>query len=111
MGSRGRSTTRRAPPSTPPPPEFRLYLIDLPAPASPAPASPAPASPAPAIALPGTGPRILLCLDGTCTLRSEIGQELDLTRGDSCFIPFADGPVHATGQARLVQASPGAPTP
>ncbi len=100
-----------------PAPEFRLYLIDLPAlpalpaPASPAPASPAPASPAPAIALPGTGPRILLCLDGTCTLRSEIGQELDLTRGDSCFIPFADGPVHATGQARLVQASPGAPTP
>ena len=80
-----------------PAPEFRLYLIDL----------PAPASPAPAIAVPGTGPRILLCLDGACTLRSEIGQELDLTRGESCFIPFADGPVHATGQARLVQATPG----
>ena len=104
-----------------PAPEFRLYLIDLPAPpslgapapASPAssPASPGAASPGPAIALPGTGPRILLCLDGACTLRSEIGQELDLTRGDSCFIPFADAPVHATGQARLVQATPGAPTP
>ena len=111
-----------------PAPEFRLYLIDLPAPASPgapapapapAPASPASpgaaspgaASPGPAIALPGTGPRILLCLDGACTLRSEIGQELDLTRGDSCFIPFADAPVHATGQARLVQATPGALTP
>ena len=74
--------------------EFRLYLIDLPAP----------------LALPGTGPRILLCLDGACTLRSEIGQELDLTRGESCFIPFADGPVHATGQARLIQATPGDPT-
>ena len=82
-----------------PAPEFRLYLIDL------------PASPVPAIALPGPGPRILLCLDGACTLRSESGQELDLTRGDSCFIPFADGPVHATGQARLVQATPGGPTP
>ena len=110
-----------------PAPEFRLYLIDLPAPPSPGAPAPAPASPAspaspgaaspgaaspgPAIALPGTGPRILLCLDGACTLRSEIGQELDLTRGDSCFIPFADAPVHATGQARLVQATPGAPTP
>ena len=110
-----------------PAPEFRLYLIDLPAPASPGAPAPAPAppaspaspgaaspgaaSPGPAIALPGTGPRILLCLDGACTLRSEIGQELDLTRGDSCFIPFADAPVHATGQARLVQATPGALTP
>ena len=86
-----------------PAPEFRLYLIDLPAPAS------APASPAPALALPGAGPSILLCLDGTCTLRAASGQELDLTRGDSCFIPFADGPVHATGQARLAQATPGPP--
>jgi mannose-6-phosphate isomerase len=111
-----------------PAPEFRLYLIDLrtgPAPASrpaspvsrlpasPAtrpPASPAtrpPASPAPALALPGAGPRILLCLDGTCTLRSGSGQELTLARGASCFVPFADGPVHAAGQARLAQATPG----
>ena len=86
-----------------PAPEFRLYLIDLPAPAS------APASCGPALALPGTGPSILLCLDGTCTLRAASGQELDLTRGDSCFIPFADGPVRATGQARLAQATPGPP--
>lgn len=79
-----------------PAPEFRLYLIDL---------------PAPALALPGAGPSILLCLDGTCTLRAASGQELDLTRGDSCFIPFADGPLHATGPARLAQATPGTPTP
>jgi mannose-6-phosphate isomerase len=91
-----------------PAPEFRLYLINLPASAS-ASAS-APASPAPALALPGTGPTILLCLDGTCTLRAASGQELDLARGDSCFIPFADGPLHATGSARLVQATPGEPT-
>jgi mannose-6-phosphate isomerase len=89
-----------------PAPEFRLYLINLPAPAF----ASAPASPAPALALPGTGPTILLCLDGTCTLRAASGQELDLARGDSCFIPFADGPLHATGSARLVQATPGTST-
>jgi mannose-6-phosphate isomerase len=83
-----------------PAPEFRLYLIDLPAPA-----------PAPALALPGAGPRILLCLDGACSLHAGSGQELDLTRGGSCFIPFADGPVHATGHARLALATPGPASP
>jgi len=78
-----------------PAPEFRLYLINLPAP------------PALALALPGAGPRVLLSLDGTCTLRAASGQELSLTRGDSCFIPFADGQVHATGHARLALATPG----
>ena len=87
-----------------PAPEFRLYLLDLAAPASPCPARPG-------LALPGTGPCILLCLDGTCTLRAASGQELDLARGDSCFIPFADAPLHATGPARLVQATPGTPPP
>jgi mannose-6-phosphate isomerase len=77
-----------------PVPEFRLHVIEL---------------TGPALALPGAAPRILLCLDGECTLRSEIGRELDLTRGESCFIPFADGPVHVTGHARLIQATPGEP--
>jgi mannose-6-phosphate isomerase len=113
-----------------PAPEFRLYLINLPptpappasappASAPPAPASalaaPAPASalaapaPASALALPGAGPRIVLCLDGACSLHASSGQKLDLTRGGSCFIPFADGPVHATGSARLALAAPGDP--
>src|SRR5436190_16514732 len=48
-----------------PAPEFRLYLIHLPA-------------PAPALALPGTGPRILLCLDGACPLRAASGPALAL---------------------------------
>jgi mannose-6-phosphate isomerase len=78
-----------------PAPEFRLYLIDLSAP----------------LALPGAGPRILLCLDGACSLHAASGQELTLTRGGSCFIPFADGPVHATGSARLALATPGEPPP
>ena len=105
-----------------PAPEFRLYVLRL---------------DGPPVTLPGDGPRILLCLEGACSLRSVpggtasggtvsrgtvsggtvsggtvsgstvSGGTLDLTRGDSCFIPSADGPVHATGHARLVLATPG----
>jgi mannose-6-phosphate isomerase len=109
-----------------PAPEFRLYVIDLPGPASDgsAPPGPAPdgfvpvgytsaaASSGPALALPGVGPRIVLCLDGACTLSAAPGPVLDLTRGESCFIPFADGPVSASGPARLILATAGpAPAP
>ena len=82
-----------------PAPEFRLYLINLPAP--------------PALALPGTGPRILLCLDGACSLRAASGQHPRPDPRRLLFIPFADGPVHATGPARLALATPGdlAPDP
>jgi mannose-6-phosphate isomerase len=66
--------------------------------------------PAPSLVLPGTGPRIVLCLDGACTLRAASAATLDLSRGDSCFIPFADGPVAATGHARLILATT-APAP
>ena len=59
------------------------------------------------MALPGVGPRIVLCLDGACTLSAAPGPVLDLTRGESCFIPFCDGPVSATGSARLILATPG----
>jgi mannose-6-phosphate isomerase class I len=48
----------------------------------------------------------VLCLDGACTLRAASAATLDLSRGDSCFIPFADGPVAATGHARLILATP-----
>ena len=75
-----------------PAPEFRLYLLDL-----------AGAS----LALPGAGPRILLCTEGACVLRSAPGQRLELRRGDSCFISAADGHVHASGSGRLVLATPG----
>jgi mannose-6-phosphate isomerase len=76
-----------------PAPEFRLYLLRL---------------AGSAFALPGHGPRILLCLEGSCLLRTEAGQDLELAKGDSCFIPFADGSVHAAGHARLILAAPGA---
>jgi mannose-6-phosphate isomerase len=88
-----------------PVPEFRLHVIELTGPELALPGA------LPAPVLPGAAPRILLCLGGSCTLRAATGQELPLTRGASCFVPFADGPVHATGHARLIQATPGAPTP
>jgi mannose-6-phosphate isomerase len=99
-----------APAATPPTPAA------APAPAAP-PATPQvpAAAPAPAgalastLALPGDGPRIVLCLDGACDLRSASGDALKLNRGDSCFIPASDGAVHATGQARLALATPGDP--
>jgi mannose-6-phosphate isomerase len=75
-----------------PAPEFRLHVIDL---------------SGPPLALPSAGPRILLCLDGACTLRAASAATLDLNRGESCFIPFADGPVAAAGHARLILATPG----
>jgi mannose-6-phosphate isomerase len=77
-----------------PAPEFRLYLLDL---------------AGPALALPGHGPRILLCLEGACVLRSASGETLELARGGSCFISAADALVHAAGSARLALATPGAP--
>jgi mannose-6-phosphate isomerase len=79
-----------------PAPEFRLYLLDL---------------AGQALALPGAGPRILLCTEGTVVLRTDQGRTLELGRGESCFVSAADNPVHATGQARLVLATPGLPPP
>jgi mannose-6-phosphate isomerase len=105
-----------------PAPEFRLYLIEL--------------TPG-ALTLPGQGPRVVLCTEGSATLRtgpaqsapaqsapalsapalsapalsepdrSEPGHAIELSRGGSCFISAADGPVQATGRARLALASPG----
>jgi mannose-6-phosphate isomerase len=75
-----------------PAPEFRLYLADL---------------AEHAIILPGAGPRIVLCIDGTALLRSESNQTVKLARGESCFVSAADGPVRGTGAARLFLAGPG----
>src|SRR5271169_645916 len=76
-----------------PAPEFRLYVADL---------------AEPVIPLPAAGPRIALCTAGAATLRADTGETLKLPRGESCFIPAADGPLHAYGPARLFLAAPGA---
>jgi mannose-6-phosphate isomerase len=74
-----------------PAPEFRLYCLDL---------------AAVPLELPGTGPRILLCVDGAIALRSETGSVF-LDQGGSCFISAADAPVRAAGPAHAFLAAPG----
>jgi mannose-6-phosphate isomerase len=74
-----------------PAPEFRLYRV-------------APGNGE--ATLPGPGARIVLCTDGSAVLRSATGT-LTLTRGESCFLPAADGPVTAAGPASLFVAAAG----
>jgi mannose-6-phosphate isomerase len=85
-----------------PAPEFQLYLIEL---------------TGSTLTLPGQGPRVVLCTEGSATLRtgqaqnglspSGPGSTIELSRGESCFIAAAEGPVRASGHARLALASPG----
>jgi mannose-6-phosphate isomerase len=84
-----------------PAPEFRLYVVEL---------------TGNTVSLPGEGPRILLCTEGSAALHPKPdsaaphptpGAAVELGRGQSCFIPAADGPVLATGRAHLFLASPG----
>jgi mannose-6-phosphate isomerase len=75
-----------------PAPEFRLYLNDL--------------VPEPR-ALPGAGPRILLCTEGAVVLRNQAGDTIKLGRGESCFISAADGPVWCAGPAHTFLAGVG----
>ncbi|RCV49558.1 mannose-6-phosphate isomerase, class I [Marinitenerispora sediminis] len=57
--------------------------------------------------LPGGLPAIVLVLDGTAELRTEAGERLPLARGESAFVPAADGPVTVEGAAHLVAATVG----
>ncbi len=75
-----------------PAPEFRLFAADL---------------AERAIILPGAGPRIALCTDGTAALRSQSDQAVKLSRGESCFVSAADGPLQVSGPAHLFLAAPG----
>jgi mannose-6-phosphate isomerase len=75
-----------------PAPEFRLYLVDL---------------VGNTVPLPGEGPRIVLCTEGSVLLRSESGQTAGIGRGGSCFLAAADGLVSGTGTGHLFLASPG----
>jgi mannose-6-phosphate isomerase len=77
-----------------PAPEFRLYVLD---------------GTGQPLDLPGTGPRILLCVEGTAELSSRSGQILKLARSESCFIPAADPPIRCTGSFRAHLAGVGYP--
>jgi mannose-6-phosphate isomerase len=54
-------------------------------------------------ALPGTGPRILLCLDGELTVASD-EEGLVLGRGATAFVPAALGALTVSGHGTLIQA-------
>ncbi|WP_193105211.1 mannose-6-phosphate isomerase, class I [Brachybacterium sp. FME24] len=54
--------------------------------------------------IPGTGPRIVLGLDGEMTLETTAGTHA-LAAGQAVFIPAADGPLVASGAGRFAQAS------
>ena len=54
--------------------------------------------------MPGRGPRILLCLEGQVSVRSDRGGSLTLHRGHAAFAPASDGGLTVTGAGQLVQA-------
>lgn len=54
--------------------------------------------------LPETGPRIALCLRGGATLATGT-EKLDLARGESAFVPAADGPLAVSGGGTVVVAT------
>jgi mannose-6-phosphate isomerase len=74
-----------------PAPEFRLFRAEL-----------GPGE----IALPAAGARLVLCTEGTVTLRAS-GTALKAGRGESCFVSAADGAVTASGPAVIFVAACG----
>jgi mannose-6-phosphate isomerase len=57
--------------------------------------------------LPGEGPRIVLCAAGAAEMHSERGDAVKLARGESCFVPAADGAVRCAGPGRFFVAGAG----
>jgi len=74
-----------------PAPEFRLYRAEL---------------GLAGVALPGSGARIVLCVDGAATLHARTGA-LKVGRGESCYLSAADDAVTASGPANLFIACSG----
>ena len=58
----------------------------------------------PAHVIPGSGPRILLCLAGDILVESSTGRQR-MRRGDAVFVPAAADSVKAGGHGTLIQAS------
>lgn len=75
-----------------PVPEFRLYRASL---------------GAREVTLPGDGPRLVLVVSGTLTLRDAAGQTLKVGRGESAFLSFSDALATASGPAEAFVASAG----
>ena len=73
-------------------PEFRLFRVDLDGGAK---------------ALPGTGPRIVLCVSGAVVLRNSAGDTVKVGRGESAFISAADAGVSGAGPGQVFVATAG----
>jgi mannose-6-phosphate isomerase len=71
--------------------EFRLYRLDL---------------GAEPVALPGAGPRLVVCLDGDAVL-DDGACPLKLGRGGACFVPASDPDVTVSGPGLVFAAAPG----
>jgi len=78
-----------------PAPEFRLYRVS---------------AGAGGLTLPGGGPRLVLCVEGTLCLRDAAGATLKIGRGESCFLSDADQQVTAQGPAEAFIAGVGTVT-
>ncbi len=73
-----------------PAPEFRLYRASL---------------NAREVTVPGDGPRLVLVVAGTLTVRDETGETLKIGRGESAFLPYSDAAATAAGPAEAFIAS------
>jgi mannose-6-phosphate isomerase len=59
------------------------------------------------VRLPGTGPRIVLCVHGTASLcSSDAGPGLDLWGGDAAFVAASEPAVEVSGECVVFQAAP-----
>lgn len=61
------------------------------------------AAPGP-VAVPGRGPRLVMCIDGTVTA-SHLGESLSLRRGQAAFVPPSDERVIVRGGGQLAQVT------
>ena len=57
-----------------------------------------------AVTLDDDGPQILLCTEGSASLRQYPGETLPLRQGDSAFLPAAGAPAELTGTAAFYRA-------
>lgn len=54
--------------------------------------------------LPGSGPRVVVCLDGELLLDAACGSSMNVRRGEAVFVPASDGVLSVRGAGLLVQA-------
>lgn len=56
--------------------------------------------------LPGEGPRVVMCINGSVVLRAR-GETVKVARGESVFVPASDGKVATAGHGKVFVAAPG----